>query len=260
MTPETLILVEGVASSIEYYNTVIMAEEKAKKEGEFDITPDGEALSDISPEKAQLVQQRLAPSGSCTNAIPEHPTLVAGVDISPPDANGLAVGVVALLSLPNLEVVEVKMAKAKVSFPYIPGLLAFREAPLLMEALSLLETPPDFVLVGGHGLAHPRRFGLACHMGVLTGLPTVGCALSMLVGAHDPLKQEKGAVAPLSDRGETIGVALRTKDNTRPVYVSIGHRVDLDAAVRWTLACCTRYRIPEPLRAASQATKGSHQR
>ena len=115
-----------------------------------------------------LVQQRLAPSVSRTNAIPEHPTLVAGVDMSPPDANGLAVGAVALLSLPNLKVVEVKMAKARLSFPYIPGLLAFREAPLLLEALSLLDTPPDFQLVGGHRLAHPRRFGLTCHLGIST--------------------------------------------------------------------------------------------
>ena len=145
-------LVGGAASSIEYYNTVIMAEEKEKKEGKFDFTPDGEALSDISPEEAQCVQQRLAPLVSRTNTIPEHPTLAAGVDMSPPDANGLAVGAVALLSLPNLEVVELKMTKAKVSFPYIPGLLAFREAPLLLEALSLLDTPPDFQLVGGHGL------------------------------------------------------------------------------------------------------------
>ncbi len=236
-----------------------MAEEKEKKEWMFDITPDGEALSDISPEKAQLVQQRLAPSGSCTNAIPEHPTLVAGVDMSPPDANGLAVGAVALLSLPNLEVVELKMAKAKVSFPYIPGLLAFREAPLLLEALSLLDTPPDFQLVGGHGLAHPRRFGLACHLGVSTDVLTIGCAKSLLVGAHDLQEQKKGGVSHLSDSGEIIGVVLRTRDATRPVYVSIGHRVDLDAAVKWTLACCAGYRLPEPLRAAHQAAWGSSQ-
>lgn len=233
-----------------------MAEEIEKKKRKSDITPDGEVLSDISPEEAQWVQQRLAPLVSRTNAIPEEPTLAAGVRMSLPDANGIAVGAVALLSLPNLEVVEVKMAKAKVSFPYIPGLQSFREAPLLLEALSLLDTPPDIQLVGGHGLAHPRRFGLACHLGVSTGVPTIGCAKSLLVGAHDPPEQEKGAVVHLRDSKEIIGVALRTRDTTRPVYVSIGHRVDLEAAVKWTLACCAGFRVPEPLRVAYQATRG----
>ena len=145
---------------------------------------------DVSTEEAQADQRRLASQVNRNNAIPEHPTLVAGVDMSPPDANGLAVSAVAVLSLPDLKVVEVQTAKAKVSFPYIPGLLAFREAPLLLEALSLLNTPPDFLLVGGHGLAHPRRFGLACHLGVLTGLPSVGCAKRCWKG-HTTLRSRR---------------------------------------------------------------------
>ena len=153
---------------------------------------------DVPAEEAQSVQQRLAPFVSRTNAISEHPTLVAGVDMSPPDANGLAVGAVALLSLPDLTMVEIQTAKAKVGFPYIPGLRSFREAPLLLEALSLLDIPPDFVLVGGHGLAHPRRFGLACHLGVLTGLPTIGCAKSLLVGAHTTLRSRRRVLLVLS--------------------------------------------------------------
>ena len=211
---------------------------------------------DVSNHEARAVQQRLAPLVSRSNAIPEHPTLVAGVDASPPDHNGRSVAAVALLSLPDLEVVEVKRAIGKVEFPYVPGLLAFREAPCLLEALSLLTTPPDFVLVDGHGLAHPLRFGLACHLGVLTGLPTIGCAKSLLVGTHDPPEQERGAYAPLSEGDEVIGVALRTREGTRPVYVSIGHRVDLDAAVKWTLTCSAGFRLPEPLRVAHQETKG----
>ena len=191
----------------------------------------------MSEDEALAIQQRLARQVSRSNAIPEQPRLAAGVDVSPPDPSGRAVGVVVLLSLPNLEVVEVRRATGKVEFPYVPGLLAFREAPCLLEALSLLSTPPDFVLVDGHGLAHPRRFGLACHLGVLTGLPTVGCAKSLLVGTHDPPEQESGAYAPLTEGDEVLGVALRTRESTRPVYVSIGHRVDLDAAVKWTLAC-----------------------
>ena len=213
---------------------------------------------DITEDEARAVQRQLAPLVSRSNAIPEHPTLVAGVDVSPPDPNRRTVGAVALLSLPDLEVVEVKRVIGKFRFAYIPGLLAFREAPCLLEALSLLTTPPDFLLVDGHGLAHPRRFGLACHLGVLTGLPTIGCAKSVLVGTHDPPGQERGAYATLSEIDEVIGVALRTRESTRPVYVSIGHRVDLDAAVKWTLACCAGFRLPEPLRVAHQATREGH--
>jgi len=209
----------------------------------------------VPADEARSVQRRLAPQVSRSNAIPDQPTLVAGVDASPPDARGWALGAVVLLSLPDLEVVEVCRAKGKVTFPYIPGLLSFREAPCLLEALSLLSTSPDFVLVDGHGLAHPRKFGLACHLGVLTGLPTIGCAKSILVGTHGPPQGARGAFTPLSEGDEKIGLSLRTRENTRPVYVSIGHRVDLDKAVKWTLACCAGFRLPEPLRLAHQATR-----
>ena len=202
---------------------------------------------DVSADEARAVQRRLAPQVNRSNEIPEQPTLVAGVDVSPPDASGCAVAAVALLSLPDLKAVEVRRTGGKITFPYIPGLLAFREVPCLLEVLSLLSTSPDFVLVDGHGLAHPLRFGLACHLGVLTGLPTIGCAKSLLVGTHEPPEQERGACVPLTEGDEDIGVALRTRESTRPVYVSIGHRVDLGAAVKWTLACCAGFRLPEPL-------------
>ncbi len=202
----------------------------------------------MSEDEALAIQRRLARQVNRSNAIPEQPTLVAGVDVSPPDASGWAAVAVALLSLPGLKVVEVRQVMGKVKFPYIPGLLAFREAPCLLEALGLLSTSPDFVLVDGHGLAHPRRFGLACHLGVLTGLPTIGCAKSLLVGIHDNPEHERGAYAPLREIDEVIGVALRTRERTRPVYVSIGHRVDLDTAVKWTLACSAGFRLPAPPR------------
>ena len=153
----------------------------------------------VSADQAQAIQRRLAAQVNRSNAIPKQPALVAGVDVSPPDASGCAVAAVALLSLPDLKVVEVRRTGGKITFPYIPGLLAFREAPCLLEALSLLSTPPDFVLVDGHGLAHPLRFGLACHLGALTGLPTIGCAKSPLVGTHGPPEQERGACATLTE-------------------------------------------------------------
>ena len=209
----------------------------------------------VSEEEARTLQLRLAPLVSDSNSIPEKPQLVAGVDVSHPDAQGRALGVAALLTMPDLEVVQTERAFSNVTFPYIPGLLAFREASCMLAALELLETSPDFVLVDGHGLAHPRRFGLACHVGVLMDLPTIGCAGSRLLGRHDPVGMEKGDWVPLTCGEEVVGAALRSRDNTRPVYISVGHKVDLDSAVRWTTECCVRYRLPEPLRVARQAAR-----
>ena len=210
---------------------------------------------DLPEEAARALQLRLAPLVSRVNSLPEPPRLVAGVEVSAPNARGQAVGVAALLHLPDLEVAQVAQAICKITFPYIPGLLAFREAPGILEAISRLGTAPDFVIVDGHGLAHPRRFGLACHVGVLTGLPTIGCAGSLLVGTHGPVGPGKGAWAAIRDGDEVIGAALRTRDKVRPVYVSIGHKVDLPSAIRWTLACCGKYRLPELLRVARESAR-----
>ena len=210
----------------------------------------------VSKEEARAIQRRLAPLVSHVSAIPECTRLVAGVDVSPPDARGQAMGAVALLSLPGLEAVQVLRTSGRVTFPYVSGLLSFREAPLMVDILGRLEATPDIVLVDGQGLAHPRRVGLACHVGVATGLSTVGCAKSILVGKHGPVGAGKGAWTPLRESNETVGAVVRTRENTRPVYVSIGHRVDLDSAVRWVLACCGRYRLPEPLRTAHRAARG----
>ena len=209
----------------------------------------------MSELEAKAIQGRFAPLVSHRNAIAEIPTCVAGVDVGPPDARRMACAAAAVLSLPDLRPLQVVRSRATVTYPYVSGLLAFRKAPLMLEALSGLEARPDFVIVGGHGLAHPRRFGLACHLGLLSGVPTIGCAGSALAGTHGFLAPEKGPSTPLTEDGQVIGAVLRTRDNTRPVYVSVGHDVDLKAAVRWALACCAGYRLPEPVRAARRAAR-----
>ena len=159
------------------------------------------------------------------------------------------------MSLPDLDVIQVQLAVGRTTFPYVPGLLAFREAPLLLQAMNLLETTPEIVIVDGHGLAHPRGFGLACHLGVVTGIPTIGCADRPLVGRHDPPGSVKGSWTSLMEEGKPIGAVLRTRTATRPIIVSIGHGVDLNSAIKWTLACCPNYRLPEPLRVARLAAR-----
>jgi deoxyribonuclease V len=211
---------------------------------------------DVTPAEAVALQRRLAPLVSRMAELPETVRYIAGVDISPPDADGVCTGAVVVLAYPSLEAVEVRVHRERPAMPYVPGLLSFRETPVLAGALEALSITPDLLLVDGQGLAHPRRFGIACHLGLLTGLPTIGCAKSLLVGRHEPLGVDAGAWAELVDRGEVVGAALRTRAGVTPVYVSIGHRVGLEQARRWTLACCTHYRLPEPTRLAHQAAAG----
>jgi deoxyribonuclease V len=135
-------------------------------------------------------------------------------------------------------------------------LLSFREIPVLLDALAELASPPDLLLCDGQGLAHPRRFGLACHLGVLTGLPAIGVAKSRLLGSHEEVPDRRGAWVPLVDKGETVGAVLRTRQGVRPVYVSIGHRVTLESAIRFTMACLTRFRLPETTRWADRIAGG----
>jgi deoxyribonuclease V len=153
-----------------------------------------------------------------------------------------------------LELVDSALARAPVTFPYVPGLLSFRELPAVLEALKLLTITPDLILCDGQGIAHPRRIGIASHLGVLTGIPTIGVAKSLLVGTHELLPLERGAWKPLRDRGEIIGAALRTRANVAPVYVSTGHRVSLTTAIYYALACTTKYRLPETTRHAHRLT------
>lgn len=182
--------------------------------------------------------------------------LVAGTDISAPGRDGLARGSVIVLSFPGLELVEERTVMGEVAFPYIPGLLSFREAPLVLSACGGLQNTPDLFIVDGQGVAHPRRLGLASHLGLLLDKPTIGCAKSRLCGKHDSVGWAKGSRADLVDDGEVVGVALRTRDGVSPVYVSVGHKVSLDTAIDWVLCCCRGVRLPEPTRLAHRAASG----
>ncbi len=211
---------------------------------------------DVTVEEAKDIQRRLASQVSLANDTPREVNYVAGVDISPPDSQGIATGAVVVLAFPALEVREVKLSHAKPGMPYIPGLLSFREVPVLVGALEALTLTPDIILVDGQGYAHPRRFGIACHLGLLTDIPSIGCAKSILRGHHGPLDEEEGAQAPLVDGEEVIGLALRTRKDVAPIYVSIGHKIALESAAHWVMACCQGRRIPEPTRLAHQAAAG----
>ena len=176
--------------------------------------------------------------------------LVAGVDVGFEEGGRVARAAVAVLSFPELERVATSVARCPAEFPYVPGLLAFRELPAVLAALAELDTAPDLILCDGQGIAHPRRFGIASHLGVLLDLPAIGAAKTRLTGRHDEPPDAKGAWTPLIDGAETIGAVLRTRAGVKPVYVSIGHRVSLETAIELTLACVTRYRLPETTRQA----------
>jgi deoxyribonuclease V len=185
------------------------------------------------------------------------PRLVAGIDISAPDTQGVATGAVVVLRYPELSIVEVEIAQGKLTLPYIPGLLSFRESPLILAACEKLCNVPDLILIDGQGIAHPRRFGLASHVGLFLDLPTIGCAKSILCGQHRPVAEEAGSHAELLDKGgELIGAALKTKSGVRPIYVSVGHKIDLASALQWVIKCCRGYRLPEPTRLAHLAAGG----
>jgi deoxyribonuclease V len=210
---------------------------------------------DVSPKEAIAIQQRLAAEVE-REGEPNDVRRIAGVDISVDRARGVGTGAVVVLSYPGLEVAEVAVEEAPLTFPYVPGLLSFREAPVLRAAFERLSGAIDLLLVDGQGLAHPRRFGLACHLGLLLDVPAIGCAKSRLLGEHDAPDEAAGSRADLIDRGELIGSVLRTRTGVKPLFVSLGHRIGLAAAEEWVLRCCRGYRLPEPTRLAHQAAGG----
>jgi deoxyribonuclease V len=209
----------------------------------------------VSPGAARDIQQQLR-DRVVRQALTREPRRVAGVDVGFEDGGATVRAAVAVLSFPDLEPVEHAIARVPTEFPYVPGLLSFRELPGVLAALERLRAAPDLILCDGQGLAHPRRLGIACHLGVLTDLPTIGVAKTRLVGRHDAPGEHKGDWSPLIDRGECVGAVLRTRERVKPVFVSIGHRVDLAGAIRFTLACTTRYRLPETTRAAHRLASG----
>lgn len=175
---------------------------------------------------------------------------VAGIDVGFEDEGKTTRAAVVVLSFPSLQVHEQTIARRSTTFPYIPGLLSFREVPAVLDALEKLKTTPDLLLCDGQGTAHPRRLGIACHIGLVTNLPAIGVGKSLLVGKHEEVPDQKGAWTPLIHKGETIGAVLRTRVGTKPLYISPGHRIRLTTAIDYVLRCTTKYRLPETTRYA----------
>ena len=215
----------------------------------------------VSPAEAREIQRRLQ-GRVLVQPFALQPEVVAGVDVSIKDERARAA--VVLLSYPDLVPFQSAVADMPVSFPYVPGLLAFREGPVVLAALEQLTRRPDVLMFDAQGLAHPRRMGLATHLGVLLDMPAVGCAKSLLCGRYAEPGERKGNWTPLLDGDEVIGAVVRTRDGVQPVFVSVGHRVDLEAAIALALNCTTRYRLPEPTRwahlvAGGQSLPTAHQ-
>lgn len=214
---------------------------------------------DLSPAEAIALQRRLAVRIDTNDRLGpggvDALNLVAGLDIAFADSGRTTIAAAVLVRLPSLETIAEARATLPTRFPYVPGLLSFRELPAGIEAIERLPEAPEAVLCDGQGYAHPRRFGLACHLGLALDLPTIGVAKSRLIGAHDEPGPARGDWTPLLDRGETIGAVLRTRAGVEPLYVSTGHRVTLASAIALTLRATGRYRLPEPLRRADRLSK-----
>lgn len=207
---------------------------------------------DLAPREAIALQKRLAGDVIVGDRLGPVRS-VAGVDVGFEDGGRVTRAAVVILGFPDLAVRSTTIARRPTRFPYVPGLLSFRELPAVLDAFERLPETPDLVLCDGQGIAHPRRLGIASHLGLWLDLPTIGVGKSRLVGTHGEVPEEKGAWCALEDRGETIGAVVRTRAGVRPVYVSSGHRVSLPSAIAWVLACTTRYRLPETTRAADRA-------
>jgi deoxyribonuclease V len=203
---------------------------------------------DLSPKEAIQIQKELRSKVIIAPFMENSLRLIAGVDVGLPRGAKTARAAIAVLDYATMERVDQATAEIPISFPYVPGLLSFREMPVILAALERLETRPDLFIVDGHGYAHPRRFGLACHLGVWLDMATIGCGKSILTGKQAPLQNSRGSVALLRDGDETIGASVRTRDGVKPVYISVGHRTDLDSAIRIILNCGRGVRLPEPIR------------
>ena len=203
----------------------------------------------LTPPEAIALQQKLRQEIVTTDQL-EEVHQVAGVDVGFEEAGAITRAAVSVLSFPELKLVEQRVARLPTSFPYVPGLLSFREVPAVLEALAKLKALPDLLLCDGQGTAHPRRFGIACHIGLLINRPAIGVGKSRLVGTHLDVPDRRGAWVPLTHKGEIIGRALRTRAGTKPLYISPGHRISLETAVDYVMRCTTKYRLPETTRYA----------
>jgi deoxyribonuclease V len=202
-------------------------------------------------EAAQKIQNHLRSQIIIEDNLPPIQTL-AGVDVGFEQNNRLTRAAVVIMSFPALTLLESAIAKRPTRFPYIPGFLSFREIPAILEALSQIRIQPDLIFCDGQGYAHPRRMGIASHLGLLIDCPTIGVAKSRLIGTHGEVPLNKGEWTPLIDQSETIGAVLRSRYQVKPLYISPGHRISLTTALHWVLSCVTKYRLPEPTRLADK--------
>ena len=209
---------------------------------------------DLTPEQAIALQKELAQRIIREDRFGEVHT-IAGVDMAINEQNGMARAAVVLLSFPELEILERHVYEEPIRMEYIPGLLSFRETPCIIGAFAQLKRQPELVMVDGQGIAHPRRLGIASHLGLWLDLPTIGCAKSILTGSHEALSEEAGSWVPLKYRGETIGAVVRTRTRVNPMIISLGHRISLESSIRYVLLCTKGYRLPEPTRQADKLSK-----
>jgi len=209
---------------------------------------------DLSPQAAIALQQELRQQVELT-PLPEPPQLLAGVDLSYEIGGKELWAAIVLLDVASLQVIGYSGVRDKMRFPYVPGLLSFREIPALMLAWEQLTRQPDLIFADGHGIAHPRRLGIATHLGLLTDTPTIGCGKNVLVGAFDPPGETRGSLSPMIYQGQVVGHALRTRDRVKPMYISPGHRVALEQAPQLALSATGKYRMPEPTRQAHLLVK-----
>ena len=208
----------------------------------------------VTPERAIRIQENLRSRIILRKTFLEVKT-IAGGDVSYQKEGNFLFGAMVVLSFPQMETLDVATARGEISFPYLPGLLTFREGPILIKTFQKLSLRPDILIFDGQGIAHPRGIGLATHLGIWFNLPSIGCAKTPLLGGSPIPRSRRGSFESIQKDGNVVGVVLRTKDRVRPVFVSPGHRVDLPTSIRVVLECCQGFRIPEPLRLAHQLSR-----
>lgn len=206
----------------------------------------------LTAQQAVELQKQLAYEVVREDKFSEAVKTVAGIDLGYDISTDSSRAVVVVLSFPDLQLIETVEAILPIQFPYVPGLLSFRETPVAIKALEKLENAPDLILCDGQGVAHPRRFGIACHIGIIADVPTIGVGKSILVGKYENLGEQRGSISPLIHRKEQVGVALRTREKVQPIYVSVGHRISLETSVKYVMQCTPKYRLPETTRLADR--------